>query len=343
MKHDGTEQVRLTLLQLGSATKAEISGRTGISFPTVGKVLERMERAGELRPAVLDQSSGGRRALRYTLDPEYRLGMAAYLEADRTICTVFNLAGETKEHFRFPGVLRVGPDQLVEQLASVKARYPNTAALAVGVPGSVNGGTIFYIPGYAAYAGLYLKGFCERKLGLETVVENDMNAAALGYLDSGNAGDDRTVVYLYIGPNGPGAGIVAGGSVLRGSTLFAGEIGFLPLSGGENFHDRVGEAAGADDTPPRLTGSEPKIAAAGRLVAVLASILNPHDVVFSKENADAVTLQAIREHAARIVPEKHLPALSVRVMEEDYLGGLRRLALERMLAGGDRPVHFYEE
>lgn len=54
--------IRTTLLELGSATKVELSHTLGISFPTISKFLAQMEKDGEIILVGLDGSSGGRRA-----------------------------------------------------------------------------------------------------------------------------------------------------------------------------------------------------------------------------------------------------------------------------------------
>lgn len=72
------QNIRQFLLANGSATKVELSDKLGISFPTISKFTAQMEKDGELLSAGLDDSSGGRRAKRYTYNPEYTLGLAIF-------------------------------------------------------------------------------------------------------------------------------------------------------------------------------------------------------------------------------------------------------------------------
>lgn len=55
-------EIRKSLLELGSATKVELSEKLEISFPTISKFLAEMEKEGEIISGGLDESSGGRRA-----------------------------------------------------------------------------------------------------------------------------------------------------------------------------------------------------------------------------------------------------------------------------------------
>lgn len=85
MKSEIIRSIRTALLELGKATKAELSHKLQYSFPTISKFLMQMEEAGEITVSGLDESSGGRRAIRYTYNPNYRLGMAVFLEKMKPI------------------------------------------------------------------------------------------------------------------------------------------------------------------------------------------------------------------------------------------------------------------
>ncbi|EOR24203.1 ROK family protein [Niallia nealsonii AAU1] len=78
MKFIIPQNIRQFLLSNGSATKVELSSKLGISFPTISKFISQMEKDGELLSAGLDDSSGGRRAKRYTYNQEYMLGLAIF-------------------------------------------------------------------------------------------------------------------------------------------------------------------------------------------------------------------------------------------------------------------------
>ncbi len=104
------------------------------------------------------------------------------------------------------------------------------SGLGIGIPGTVDTES-----GYVAnavnvgVAGLELGSLVEAELGLRTVVENDVNAAAIGahyLLADGDASGSSA--YLNLG-TGLAAGYVSKGVVVRGTSGAAGEIGHLPL------------------------------------------------------------------------------------------------------------------
>lgn len=327
-------QIRLTLLELSHATKAEISQRTDISFPTISKALEQMEQSGEAVMAGIDDSSGGRRPVRYALNAEHRYGLGVYLEKEETVYSVINYRGEAVETLYLPSVLEDGPEAFTAQLQTVVSRYPSIQSAAIGVPGSVKDGTIFFIPAYDKFSQFDPKACCEERFNLQVVVENDMNAAVLGYHDLSGRADDQTLAYLYLGKNGPGAGILINGDVIRGSTFFSGEVSFVPQYDRYNFLEAVRKSRQAQQElgiSDEL--GDDMIDAMSRLVAALVSIINPHAVIFCKEDISCADADKIAVQCAKYVPDTHIPELVISDWKEDYLHGLQRLALHRMMAG----------
>jgi glucokinase len=71
-----------------------------------------------------------------------------------------------------------------------------------------------------------------RRLGVPVVLENDVNAAALGAFETMDGGLPRSLVYLSIG-TGFAAGAVLDGRLLRGGRGGAGELGHVPAPGSD--------------------------------------------------------------------------------------------------------------
>ena len=331
MKKAMMRGIRSTLLASGSATKAELSDKLGISFPTISKFIGQMVKTGELLFAGFDDSSGGRRARRYAYNLDYQFGAALMLEKTETQYMIYNVLGEVTERGMCPGFLQDGIETLAEQVESLTERYPRIRSLSIGVPGSVDGGRIIYIPGYEKFHRFDLKSDMEARFGLPVVVENDMNAAVFGYSDRMEFGENRTLVYLYFGQNGPGAGILVNGNVVRGSTSFSGEVSFVPLYDGRNFQQAITRADGTVAVGPE--GIE--VDAVSRLVAAFAAILNPHAVIFVRDEVNGDVLESVAARSAAYIPKEHLPVLLVSDWKEDYLNGLKKLGLNRMILAND--------
>ncbi|RXY99923.1 MULTISPECIES: ROK family transcriptional regulator [Fictibacillus] len=311
--------IRKALLDMGSATKAELSEKLGISFPTASKFLSQMVKDGEVLAMGLDHSSGGRRAHRYRYNPEHMLGLAVFLEKTETVYTIFNCLGEVKEQGTVSSVLSESAlESFTHLLDGLLQKHPKISAMSIGVPGAVNQGHVIYIPGYPPFQNKDIKGYYEERFSIPVVVENDMNAAVLGYSNTKKMIDNPSLVYLCFGQNGPGSGILINGDVVRGSTFFTGEISFVPQYDHQNFLQA-------------LQNQEQRIDAISRLIASFTAILNPHRILFSQEEMTSFMLRDIQERSSRYIPGEHLPELVVSDWKQDYLNGLQSLGLELMI------------
>ncbi len=324
MKNVILRGIRSGLLELGSATKVELSNKLGISFPTISKFLAQMEKDGELLVVGLDDSSGGRRAKRYSYNPEYMLGLAIFLESNETHYTVFNCLGEVKEQGNTSSVIKNNDLSLLTKcIQGIIAEYPKISSIAIGVPGSVDNGRIFYIPDYEHLQNFDLKGYYENLFSIPVVIENDMNAAVLGYYKSLEHMDNQSLVYLYFGKNGPGAGVLINGDVVRGRSFFSGEVSFVPQYEKQNFFQALeNRAAFLDDHT---------LDAVSRLVATFVAIINPHMVIFCHDEVNEEVLEEIKKKSSTYVPREHLPQLTESNWKQDYLLGLQNLGLELMI------------
>jgi len=321
--------IRTTLLKLGSATKVELSQRLEISFPTISKFLTEMEKEGEVLLVGLDNSSGGRRAKRYSYNPEHMLGLVVFLEKTETNYKIFNCVGEIKEQGKVPSALIDNSlNFLTTTLENIISKYPKISSMSIGVPAAVNNGKMFYIPGYEQFQNINLKEYYEEHFSIPVIVENDMNAAVLGFHNNRGIKDKQSLVYLYSGQNGPGAGIMVNGDVVRGSTFFSGEVSFVPQYDERNFGQALVNGKGFKSLN---ISEEYEIDAISRLVASFVAIINPHMVIFCKDEIENVILDKIRMASSNYIPSEHLPVLTTSDWEQDYLVGLQSLCLKLMI------------
>ncbi|MBM7569484.1 ROK family transcriptional regulator [Paenibacillus sacheonensis] len=321
-------RIRAGLILLGSATKAELSQRLGLSFPTISKFIAQMEKDGEIRYSSEDDSSGGRRAKRYAYDPEYMLGLAVFVEKDETNYSVFNCMGDVKEQGTRPSVLQRDIHALADLIESLIEKYPKLRSIAIGVPGAVDNGKIILIPPYPQFLDYDLKGEFESKFLIPVVVENDMNASVLGFASNFQI-ENESLAYLYFGQNGPGSGILINGDVVRGSTFFTGEISFVPQYDDQSF---VQALRYEQSTGGKLLARSSQIDAVARLIATFAAIINPKAIIFNEDEADEQLLAAIADRSAAYIPKQHVPQLLMSNWRQDYLFGLQHLALTLMIS-----------
>ncbi|MEH7200514.1 ROK family protein, partial [Priestia megaterium] len=229
-----------------------------------------------------------------------------------------------------------GLDRLTNCIREILIENPKISSIAIGLPASVDNGNIFHIPKYDHLQNFNLKNHLEDYFSIPVTVENDMNAAVLGYNNNNNINEKSSLVYLYLGQNGPGVGLLVNGSVLRGTTNFAGEVSFVPLYNKYNFQQAFEKGHG-ERTQYNL--QEGEIDAISRLVVTFTATINPYTIIFSDQEFNQKILDQISNQASNYVPKKHLPKLIISNWKQDYLGGLQSLGIDLMMNETNRNLN----
>ncbi len=221
----------------GLISRAEISRATGLSKPTVSALMADMESAGLVRLAEASDRSGsiGRPAALYELVLSARHCVVAEVGATRLLVGLADLLGNVVTEVE----VTTGPDalsaleQLVEVVSPMLAASGSTChAVCLGVPGIYRPELdrveqSLSLPGFDDVA---VAQFLKEKVGAPVFVENDVNLAALGELTSLSEEDGSGDFAAVFAGTGIGLGLVVGGTLYRGGTGSAGELGSLVVS-----------------------------------------------------------------------------------------------------------------
>ena len=250
--------------QRGPCSRAELARVSGLSKPTVSLALDNVERAGLVRIAGQRTGVPGRSARLYEIRPDAGQVLGLDIGHDYVRGAIADLSGEIRAR-----------ESLRAHATSVRGRVAELVGLAsllcenAGVSRSAITQTVIGSPGVydprrnamkltgglrgwdrpAALAGL------REAFGPSLVMENDVDAAALAERALGHGREIDHFALVHIG-TGIGMGLVLGGQLLRGAHGVAGEIAFLPLSGG----------AGADEHEARKRGTLEAAASASGIV-----------------------------------------------------------------------------
>ncbi len=233
------EQVLLNALRrLGQLTRADLTQIAGLSKPTVGAGLVNLERDGLVRVAGRRTGGRGPTALVYELRPDagfvlaldvgsefLRGGVADLTGAIRARGTrgvhaasgqarmsgIVELAGEL---LREAGIASSAVVQSIVGSPGVHDRARDALTVARGLPGWERPGVLAEL---------------RRSFGPATLVQNDVNLAALAERDHGQGRDVDTFAFVSVG-TGVGMGLVLSGQLHSGSHGTAGEIAYLPIA-----------------------------------------------------------------------------------------------------------------
>lgn len=213
-------------------TRGDIVAATGISHTTVRKILSDLIDEKEIISIGLDDSTGGRRAERYAYNINKTYSLLILLEENRIIYTINNAIGESihEERIAINGITDIGAiKKLIDRVID---KYKNIRGVGISVPGIVVKDGFIQGEGIADWNKVDLVKELESEYEIPIILENDLNAATIGYeieylcnYDK----RDKNLIYIHFTTIGAGAGIMINGEIVKGSNNFAGEIGVMPI------------------------------------------------------------------------------------------------------------------
>lgn len=140
--------------------------------------------------------------------------------------------GEMAARIQIPSQRRADRlfDEIAEEISKLLLEFgkENCVGIGVGVPGPVTGQALVSGCVNLGWGDIPIERELLGRTGLPVKVENDANLAALGEQRFGAGRGVSDFAVLTIG-TGLGAGIIAGGRLLRGAGGAAGEVGHIPF------------------------------------------------------------------------------------------------------------------
>ena len=224
-----------TIANYGPVSRASVAKLTGLSKQTISEIVGNLEADGWVRTVGQTEGHIGRRAVVYEIAPDAAAVASVDLGGTKVRIALCDLKGcvlaERVEPTEQSGGINVVAQisrMVLATAAEIECGDLKFAVVGVpGVPDMVTG-AIRMAPNISGIDQIDLANELNARLGVETLVENDVNLAALGEHWMDNRSDKDDLVFISVG-TGIGAGIVVDGNVMRGATGAAGEIGFLPF------------------------------------------------------------------------------------------------------------------
>jgi len=225
----------------GPVSRGDLASASGLSKPTVALALTTLEQDALVQHAGRRVGGRGRSASLYEIrtDAGFVLGLDVGREFIRG--AIADLAGTVRARRSratrsSSGAARVrelgGLAYELLREVGVDSRG-NLLQTVVGSPGVVepDGRALQLAPNLPGWERPTVLRDLRRLLGSETMIENDVDAAAVAERDHGHGRDFSTFAFVSVG-TGIGMGLVLDGELHRGAHGAAGEIAFLPLADG---------------------------------------------------------------------------------------------------------------
>jgi predicted NBD/HSP70 family sugar kinase len=311
----------LRLIRSGEAvTRADIGRATGLSRPAVTlRVAELVDR-GLVVEDTEGPSTGGRPPARLAFNAAGGVVLVASLGASRTQVAVCDLAGEVLARADLEIDVEKGPDVVLPLIMDIWGDLlggrPASAVRGVGmgVPATVEfaAGRTESVRVMATWTGVAIPPIVRERFRVPVFVDNDVNVIAMGEYRAVYAGQLDDLLFVKVSTR-LGAGVIAGGGILRGALGAAGEIGHIPVRDGGGVLCRCGNVDCVDSVAS-ATAILRDLRATGRDVTSLA------DAVALVRAGDAETMAVVRR-AGRLLGEVVASAVNLLNPAVVVLGG----------------------
>jgi predicted NBD/HSP70 family sugar kinase len=218
-------------------SRADLAREGNLPAPTVTRIVGDFVEAGLVIETQSEESSGGRRPVHLTINPDAGHVVGVKLREDGATVALCDLACTVVHHREVALGLGAEPHEVVTVIAAAiercieEARVARARVLGVGVGIS---GLIDSARGICRYSAILgwtdvgLGSALEFKLRMPVRVDNDVNTLAVAERHFGAGRDVPDFLLVTIG-RGIGLGVVVGGEIYRGAHGGAGEFGHMTV------------------------------------------------------------------------------------------------------------------
>lgn len=224
--------IKNALKSIGTATRTEVSQKTGLSIATCRNILNELVKSGEVLEADLEATNNvGRPARKYSFNKDfsYVAGINMNIDGDeRTLqYIVANLDGEIIADERQQKE-SVTIEDLTEMTDMLLEKWSDITSLAFGIPGIFNKEGLILDCDFKSLNGINIIESIGPLHGIDIIMASTPDLVTYGYYSLHPELKNDTVAGL-IAPIGErlGAGIVIDGSIYKGGNNLAGEVGYM--------------------------------------------------------------------------------------------------------------------
>jgi predicted NBD/HSP70 family sugar kinase len=226
----------------GPISRVQIADLTGLTQATISKIVRALLADGIVAETGEREYTGGKPRVMLQINPTARYAVGVQLGADSITYVVTDVNGAIVGRMRTRGARDAPPEDVTAAIGRrIAALLPalgldpaRVAGIGLVAPGplDLDAGSVLGAPTLPGWHGYPVRGALADATGLPVLLDNDATAAAIGDSWGGDVADAVAHSTIYMGA-GVGAGIVLGGTVFRGSSSNAGELGQMRMHLGE--------------------------------------------------------------------------------------------------------------
>ncbi len=237
----------------GEATRREIAIATGIPRTIVSEVVSELVSRKILKDGAVEPSSGGRPPRKVRFNPKTGHLAAIIIGGYRTQIALGQIDTSFIAQTEFVVDVNVGPEKVLTQaLAALQQLQANSKdigelmGIAVGLPAPVEAETGLAVaaPLMGSWEGFDTRAYIQQHLGLSPIIENDVNLTVIA--EHHWSYPDSEVLLAVKCSTGFGSGLMIRGTLIRGATGVAGDIGHIPAGSASEASCRCGRSGCAE-------------------------------------------------------------------------------------------------
>ena len=239
---DINRSILLNLIRLHQpVSRARLAVMTGMFRSSISDIVKELVDADLLIERRAKPEGRGRVPVLLSLNDRGFEVIGVSVRFDQTTMAVAGLTGKAGERLSFP--TPENPEELVARIAEAAERLSaegnaggsrSIQQIGVSIPGLADAdtGRMRWVPRIPGYSNFDLASALRRKLDIPVAVDNDANLAALAEVTAALSEHDalRDFVFLDLGTEGVGGGMVLNGELYRGhDATLAAEFGHMVI------------------------------------------------------------------------------------------------------------------
>ncbi|MEG1870214.1 MAG: ROK family protein, partial [Oscillospiraceae bacterium] len=302
---------------------------TGLSLPTVNKIVYYLEDLGRIKEA--GTTTGlGRKAVLYVTNGQHGNILTLSLAGNSFTCCAVNMIGEIIHRFTSEINISSYESSLADTYTAIDRLTENCnskiVSIGIGISGIVNAeGIISNLISPISWNGLNLQEVISQKYDVPVYIENNVHLATIGYFDWILKKSCNNMIYIHVGKE-VSAGAILGRKLYKGFSSFAGECGFMvtedlekipqqSVKDGGHLENKIAHIVeGLNTTAEKEKLLQLKKELAIHITSILINyiaVMNPEVIVLGGTVVGKEYAKLIAELVGRYIPKDAMPAIMV--------------------------------